>query len=365
MKKKILVITTAYPKGDSVSLMYVHTRNMYYINNGFNVTVLNFAIKESYKYDGVKVISLKEYKEIKTNFDLLISHAPNVRCHCKFIMKEYMKFKRFIFFFHGHEVLRLSESYPKNYSYIKDKNKFIDLFQDVYDTYKFLKIKKMLTKLNSISTNDVQLVFVSQWMLKQFEKNINIDINKFSCNIIYNSSGLAFQKESYKVESEKKYDFITIRSNLDGSKYCIDFINKLAKENPKYRFLIIGKGKFFEYNKMSDNITLIEQQLKHKEIIKYLNQAKIALMPTKTDAQGVMMCEMCTFGIPVITSNIFVCEKVFEGIDNVKLIKNNEIINLDNIFKNLNGHIVKTTRFNDDNTVLKEIELIDRMTQII
>ena len=31
----------------------------------------------------------------------------------------------------------------------------------------------------------------------------------------------------------KKYDYITIRGNLDGSKYGVDIVNNIAKANPK------------------------------------------------------------------------------------------------------------------------------------
>ena len=50
-------------------------------------------------------------------------------------------------------------------------------------------------------------------------------------------------------------------------------------------------------------------------------------MPTRADAQGVMACEMATFGIPLITSNIDVCKEVFKelplefSVEAVKLIE--------------------------------------------
>ena len=57
-------------------------------------------------------------------------------------------------------------------------------------------------------------------------------------------------------------------------------------------------------------------------MVDYINSAKCALMPTRTDAQGVMMCEMATFGIPLITSDIPVCHEVFKEWEGIGFISN-------------------------------------------
>ena len=140
--------------------------------------------------------------------------------------------------------------------------------------------------------------------------------------ITYNSVGEYFEKETYDYNCEKEYDFITIRSNLDGSKYAIDIVASLARNYPQYKFCIVGKGEFFKYNDKPQNIELIQRNLSHDEIIGFLNKSKCALMPTRTDAQGLMACEMATYGIPLITSNIPVCHEIFDDFNNVKYIDN-------------------------------------------
>ena len=65
--------------------------------------------------------------------------------------------------------------------------------------------------------------------------------------------------------------------------------------------------------------------MNHDEIVEMLNLSRYALMPTRTDAQGLMMCEMAAFGIPVITSDIPVCHEVFDGFKNVFFISNDEL----------------------------------------
>ena len=111
---------------------------------------------------------------------------------------------------------------------------------------------------------------------------------------------------------------------MDGSKYGIDIVNRLAQNTPKARFLLIGKGQFFRYNIKAPNLEWENRTLSHEEIAEVLQKSKYALMPTRTDAQGVMTCEMAAFGIPVITSDIPVCHEVFDGFTNTYYIDNDD-----------------------------------------
>ena len=69
---RVLVATAAYPTLDGKRPQYfVHVRNLYYIKNNIDVTVLNFACTESYYIDGIKVISLLDYKKMIKKYDIL------------------------------------------------------------------------------------------------------------------------------------------------------------------------------------------------------------------------------------------------------------------------------------------------------
>lgn len=194
-------------------------------------------------------------------------------------------------------------------------------------------------------------------MLEQFEKWVKIDRNELfdRYTITYNSVGRVFEKESYNPDKNKVYDFIIIRSNLDGSKYCIDVVNRIAEENPNYKFLIIGRGEFFKYNKKSNNVEWINKNLRHDEMIDLLNKSKSALMPTRTDAQGVMACEMATFGIPLVTTDLPVCHEVFDTFTNLQFINNDEQINCEKLLKQCRT-AEKNKLYFIENTVQKEIK---------
>lgn len=360
---KILVLTQAYPTpDDEVSLAYVRTRNVFYKSQGAHIDIINFNTKIEYKKDDINVYPLEWFcKEYASSYDMLICHAPNLRSHYKFLLKYGSLFPKKVFFFHGHEVLKKSKVYPKPYYYVK-KNIFRNVFQDIYDDIK-LKLWKKYFKKNSSSCH---LIFVSKWMRDEFYKwvKINPSYLKGREHITYNSVDEVFEKNCFILETPKKYDFITIRSVLDGSKYAVDIVNNLALNNPNYRFLLIGKGEFFNYYKKAPNLTWIDDRINHQDILEYLNESSCALMPTRTDAQGVMMCEMAAFGIPVITSDIPVCHEVFDDLETVRFIDNETmgIESIESIYEHLRGLKKKHTRYyyttvtNEEYQILQEIQ---------
>lgn len=359
MNLKVLVLAEKYPSNESHELMYVHVRNKYYIKHGIDVTVLNFNAKENYNYENINVITKEYYDKNKLDFDILVSHASNLKHHYLFVKKYKDRFKKIVFFYHGHEILKLSETYPKDYYWIKS-SKIKSKLRDLYDDFKFIVWRRELKKI----IKKCELIFVSNWLYHRFlyYVHLNPKLLEGHVSIINNSVGEIFEKKSYDIKSEKKYDFITIRgSALDKGKYGIDIVTKLAKENPKYKFLVIGKGKFYEYIEKPDNIEFINTILNHEEMLEYLDESKCALLPTKQDTQGVMTCEVATYGIPTITSNIEVCREIFNDFDNVELINNNlKEVNLDKTLNDLlkQKNNIKNTKYFAKNTIKKEVELL-------
>ena len=91
-----------------------------------------------------------------------------------------------------------------------------------------------------------------------------------------------------------------------------------------------------------------------------MQKSRFALMPTRTDAQGLMMCEMSALGIPVITSDIPVCHEVYDGFDNAYFIDNNdEKLTLDEYISRPSV-CVKDVRFFMNYTISKELEIIEK-----
>lgn len=365
---KILVAVPGYTiPGGKTSLTYVHVRNLYYMNRGIDVSVLNFSSKEDYMLESIPVFSLKsiETRLRQEKFDILICHAPNIRNHYFFLKKYEKLFSKIVFVYHGHEVLNINKVYSKPYPFMKKASLTQRISQELYDKFKLWIWRTYLPKL----VNKSHHLFVSNWMYDQFLKwtKIPSQVIENHYSITYNSVGKLFEEGFYDIRKEKKYDFITIRESLDGSKYSIDIVNQLAYNNPQYKFLIVGKGEFFKHNKKAENIERIETNLNHTQIINLLNDSRCALMPTRTDAQGLMMCEMATFGIPLMTSDIPVCHEVFDSFKNVRLIDNNcTQIDLQPIFDALEKNLPyeKNTAYFIKDTTEKEIELFYKLHDI-
>ncbi len=353
----ILVLCKDYPNNHGGrSMMYVHTRNLYYKKKGIRLQVLNFSTNEDYEIDDVSVISLESYRRNKQEYNCLVLHAANIRNHYNFLKKYGKKFKRYIFFYHGHEVLRVNKVYPEPFEYLKRSVIKEKLF-DLYDSYKLSIWRKYIPTV--VDKSD--FVFVSNWMLNEFERWVGISREnlKNRYHVIYNSVGKIFENGKYDTDTEKLYDFITIRGNLDESKYCVDVVNELAKKTHKGRFLVVGKGVYFKHYKKADNIVWMDTSLSHEDITTILDKCRFALMPTKTDAQGVMMCEMAAYGIPVITSDIAVCHEVFADFKNAFYIENCVNYGLDK-FLEKKTECIKHDRYFVNNTISKEVEIINR-----
>ncbi|TOB88291.1 hypothetical protein CGJ97_21680, partial [Vibrio parahaemolyticus] len=81
----------------------------------------------------------------------------------------------------------------------------------------------------------------------------------------------------------------------------------------------------------------------------------------RCDAQGVMACEIATYGMPLITTNISVNKEMFKDFSNVKLLsfddfdKSINLLNLESIYTSEKRNL---ERFSFNNTLRKELDLI-------
>ena len=362
---KILCLVQDYtnPNG-KVAMHYVHTRNLYYQEHSIDVDVLSFSSEEDYVIDNVKVYTEQSIlsKTIMSNYDLVISHAPNLRNHIRFLNENFEDINQIIFFFHGHEVLHKGSVYPKPYRFKNSiKLKLDGVLNDFYDRYKLRKWRNIISTYKS----KANFIFVSNWMYRSFLESTKIDENiiKSKSHIIYNSIGRYFEENHYDKCGEKTFDFITIRNNLDGSKYAIDIVVSLAVHNPKYKFCLVGQGDFFNHFIKPDNLVWIDKNLSHDEVIYYLDKSRYALLPTRLDSQGVMACEIATYGIPLITSEIDVCQEIFDDFTNVGYIQNEEDVSVDlsKLMLELRPSSHKNNKFFKKQTVAKEVDLFKKI----
>lgn len=354
---KALVLCADYPRnGGTRALYFAHVRNKYYQKQGTEVTVLNFAITQGYDYDGIRVISLSEYERENKKYDVLISHAPNIRNHYRFIQKFGTSFSKKVFIFHGHEILHINKFYPKPYAYMNKDSSLKRKMKNRYDNFKLRIWRKYYLK----NIDNIRLIFVSEWLKNTFLQELDIEESQLKGNVVVisNSIGKFFEENSYEM-TKPEYDFITIRSNLDESVYCIDLLRKVALAHPEKQFCLVGRGEFFKHFEKPQNIFWIDKVMPHEEMKKYMNASRYALMFTRHDSQGLMSCELATFGIPLITSDIPITRSVFSDCPNLAFIKNDKL-DLEKAVKTIEEYRTaqKWDRYFEVNTVKNELEYI-------
>ncbi len=319
----ILVLVENYPSEDNIYAMsYVHSRNIEYVARGHKVDVVSFKAKNQYEFENISVFNEKSYKGFK-NINIIISHAPNIKNHLRFLIFKGRK-KPLVLFFHGHEIMNTLRYYPKDYSF-NGTPRLKRFIRKRYDSIKLKILKRYL--INIVQKRKVSFIFVSGWMKDIAFKSLFLNskevdiIDKYSC-VINNGVNNVFLERSYTQADKVEADFITIRP-LDNSKYGVDIVYRIAKYNPEYSFHIYGKGEFFDHVEKLENLKVFNYYIHQKNIPSHLNKYKYALMPTRLDAQGVMMCEIATYKMPLITSNIPICTEMIGGFPNVSFISNN------------------------------------------
>lgn len=354
---KLLILVKKYPtEHEPYAMTYVHSRCIEYKKRGVAFDVLSFDNSKSYTYQGINVITQKEAASNINSYTHIVSHAPNLRQHLPFLLK-YCTGKSKTLFLHGHEVLIKSHHYPKAYSF-KFKNTAHRLVHNtihkLYDSSKTKIIRYLISK-----TKNSSFILVSNHLKSLAQKDLKTDFPSNRTHIINNCVNEEFITKSYLASSPKIADVVTIRQ-LDNSTYCMDIVHKLALENPNVTFTVYGKGVFFDYNSPPSNITLIKGFFKHEQLPEILSAHRVALMPTKHDTQGVMSCEMATFGIPLITSNIAVCQEIFADMPNVALIEDYTSLDLEDLIKSLARNISppNKTKFSPSHTIEKELNTI-------
>jgi glycosyltransferase involved in cell wall biosynthesis len=357
---KVLVIAEGYPSQDNLyNLAYIHSRLLHYVKNGIAVKVLSFQANKEYEFEGIVVTNLETFNKTDSlkDYDLLISHAPNLRNHVIFILSRIRSVNNLLFFIHGHEVLIKKNYYPSPYGF--DRGSIVKGWINLI--YDLIKVKLLKLFFNYVLLKKTtHIVFVSEWMKEETLKNVffNKKFIKRNTSVINNNINPIFFDDHYNPSQEKWGDFITIRP-LDNSKYALDVVCEVAKMNPSYSFHVYGKGKFFSYNEMPNNLVWHNRYLKQNEMPEVLNHYSCGLMPTRLDSQGVSVCEFASFGIPLYTSDLNVCREMLGEFENVKFFS----INLKEGFKSLRPFDAKVSnqnkrKFSFEETVYREIELI-------
>lgn len=355
-----LILAENYPSKDYPDVQsYIHCRCLFYKKQGLDFLVLSFRAKAPYCYEGVYVTTWKEFRRNHPNeIGLLMSHAPNLRNHLRFILEFKNLIKNVIFVFHGFEVLRIVDKNPFPYKgSLSLKLKKIIIYS--YDFIKLPVFKIFASRI--IAGRKVESVFVSNSLLHDTCHDLKVTEGFFkNYQIINNPIHPVFYEQTYIAPSNERKKIICIRP-FDDLKYGADLYWDLAKKYPQYDFHLFGKGSYFDKWELPSNLIIQKAVFHVKDLPTLLNQYDCSVLFTRWDSQGVLACEFATYGIPLITSDLPVCIEMLGEYKNVILVNNDLDFDLNEILKNLPSASSKPQKFTYANTVQKEINLIKRM----
>lgn len=358
-QNKVLVLVEAYPNyDDPYPMAYVHSRNIEYIKMGFEVTVLSFSARSSYDYEGIAVIERSSPMELD-RYGAIIAHAPNIRNHYRFFRQHPEIAERLVLFFHGHECLFINKHYPWPYWW-RWREIVRRLFvSPIYDHLKTILLGRFMREAR------IRAVYVSEWMRTEAIRAMSLGELECARSIVVpNAINRAFMDRSY-IPEQFIADFITIRP-FDSPKYGLDLVVALAENNPEREFHVYGKGRYFKRNKPPANLKVFDQFIGQEKMPALLDKYRCAIMPTRLDAQGVMMCEMASYGMPIIVSDLSICREMLGEYSNVIFVPNEEFpdIDLDGLeYRRLDDRAI-VDKFSPSKVCKEEIEFINTRTDL-
>lgn len=177
----------------------------------------------------------------------------------------------------------------------------IDDFQD--KKYGFeIEIRR---KIQRFVANRADAIIVPSFYFKKIvSKWIK---NPDKVHVIYN--GIELDKsENYNIDQNKDKIILSIGRMVPWKGF--DVLVELMSDLPDWKLVIIGEGpiknkleELIEKMKLSKNIEL-SNSLPRKELLKYLNRAKIFILNTSFESFSFQVVEAMNSGLPVITTNI-------------------------------------------------------------
>lgn len=358
---KICVVCQEYPSAERPDAMaFTHARNLYYLKQGHEVHVLSFGASSGYDWDGLKIRPEADFDDnLVESFDIFVFHSPNLRNHLRFILRHGSSIRAKVLIAHGHEFIDWCNQSGGFFPFDLTWKRRLKI--PLVRAYDWLKIKVWSWYFQKQSGN-LSLVFVSDWLRRNAEACMGVNLSQLlNVSVIANPVHPVFQSANYDPSAPKQAHFVTLRP-FDEPKYAVDVVVEFARRHPQWTVDIYGKGRFFDHNPAPPNVRVIQAKFPQTEMPELFNKYRAALLPTRWDSQGVLMCEMATFGMPLVVSNIEICKLMVGEFENVAFI-DNEAPELRSLpAQTLERHSLKQT-FGPEATVARELELFDSVAK--
>jgi glycosyltransferase involved in cell wall biosynthesis len=180
--------------------------------------------------------------------------------------------------------------------------------------------------------------FIGETDSMNYIKKFNQDINFFKAYFPVNEELIEKMPDEPKI-----YDCIYFGriDKLKGTEDFIKIIAQLKKSNENIRGIIVGIGEFNEFISLSkkldcyNNITFKEFAKTQLELFQLVKQSKLAVVPTYFDRLPSTIREAMFLKVPVISYATGGIPYINNDIENIKLIRRGNYMEMANEIKNM------------------------------
>ncbi|MEM4619036.1 MAG: glycosyltransferase family 4 protein [Desulfurococcaceae archaeon] len=295
--KRILMISPNYPsESNKYPFTFVHVRAKIYSNEGLKVKVFVPSSKtfNKYFYEGIEVYKLpyELLPKIVSNFDpeVLAVHAPP-----PLLLAKLTNLGRPIaVWIHGAEVLvRAFHHYFSPFGIKNNVNKATSV---VIDNFRNLLLRSIIQKAGAV-------IYVSKWMKNISEKYL---LMKHPYSFVIPNPVDTDLFKPRRAIYERSREGISVRA-LEW-KYGLDIAVKAFAKLP-VKLTILGKGSLEHYLKnlayaINANVEFNTSFIEHNKLPFVYDNYSFFVAPSRTEAQGVAMCEAMASGLPVVATNV-------------------------------------------------------------
>ena len=330
---RLVIFTPKYPSiANKHSFGFVHARVKLYKRRGYNVFVTVPEISSKYKNNYVNSYSYEDINVLRINYmyvnqliesidpDVIIYHFPN-----PIILGKIIKMDRpIVLWIHGSDIL------------IKSFHEYFSpyLLSDIVGSFRSLLLdfpRNLWLRYLFLKRPDILYVFPSIWMKNMFIKYISPPKDLYNnMYIIPNPVDTNLFRPMNECNSRNRNIAITVRALYYV--YGIDTAIRAFSNLKNVKLTIIGNGplkdKLRELAvKTKSNIEFIFEGIPHSMLPVYYNNAGFFVAPSRSESQGVAMCEAMSAGLPVIATNVGgIPEFVKHGYNGILVPRNSHLL---------------------------------------
>ena len=296
---RILIISPSYSEGTKSAYTFVHARAKIYQKFGNKVKVF-VPSKNTYTYnfEGIDVHkgADKTYKPLLKEFDpdVVAIHSPRYimgRNPLK-IMYETRTQAPIIMWIHGVEAL------------INAFHNYIPPWQVKAKIKNILGGALKITILRFLIPKASAVVYVSKWMKCTAERYL---LFKHPYSFIIPNPIDTTLFTYTKKDMQNRNKGISVRGL--GWKYGIDIAIKAYSNLKETSLTILGTGPLETYmrnlaKKCKSNVSFLITHIEHNKMPELYAKYGYFVAPSRTEAQGVAMCEAMACGLPTVATNV-------------------------------------------------------------